>query len=147
MTATILRRDAAQSTLDAYQGQPFAWGRRDCIRMAAHVLKALGYKPRLSRGGYYGTALGARKALKKAGFDTIEAALDGLGLSRVPYAFAMPGDIVALPSAEDWPALGVVVAPGRVLAFSPHDGLCRLCAPAAEDVKIVWSAPPCRKPR
>lgn len=147
MTAVIQRRDAAQATLDQFQGQAFAWGSRDCIRLAAHALRGLGYQPRLSRGGYYKTALGARKALGRAGFGSIEAALDALGLARVSYAYAMAGDIVALPSAEDWPALGVVVAPGRVLAFSPHDGLCRLCAPSVADIKIVWSAPPCRKPR
>lgn len=144
----VARASAAQATMDAFLDQPFSWKRevgKDCVRLAAFDLKQLGYKPRLSRGGSYSTALGARKALKRAGYANIEAALDDLGLARMPWAHHLPGDIVALPSDEDWPALGVVVARETVLAFSPHTGLCQLAKPPAEDIRILWSARPCLK--
>lgn len=145
MTPLDLRVAAAQATRETFCDQPFIWGAHDCVRLAAHDLKGLGYKPRLSRGGFYETALGARKALKRTGFASIEAALDDLGLARLPWAYALPGDIVALPSFEDWPALGVVMDQTLVLAFAP-DGVCRLAKPAASDILCLWSAPPCLKP-
>ncbi len=146
MTPLDVRVAAAQATREAFCDQAFEWGVRDCVRLAAHDLKGLGYRPRLSRGGYYKTALSARKALKRTGFATLEAALDDLGLARLPWAYALPGDIVALPSAEDWPALGVVMDQTLVLAFAP-DGVCRLAKPAAADILCLWSAAPCLKPR
>jgi hypothetical protein len=147
MTPLEIRVVATEATMAAYQGQAFAWGRHDCVRLAAHVLRGLGYRPRLSRGGRYTTALGAMKALKRTGFASVEEALDALGLARVPWSYAMAGDIVALPGTEAMRALGVVIAPGHVLAFSPHDNLCRVAAPEAADILTLWSAPPCLKPR
>ena len=29
----LARRDAAQAALDAFLGQPFAWGQADCVRL------------------------------------------------------------------------------------------------------------------
>jgi len=147
MTPLSIRVAAAEATFAAYEGKRFVWGRHDCVRLAAHALRGLGYKPRLSRGGAYASALGAAKALKRTGFVSIEAALDDLGLARVSWSYAMAGDIVALPGTDCMRALGVVLGPGHVLAFSPHDDLCRVAAPPAEDVQILWSAPPCLKPR
>lgn len=146
MTPLDIRVAAAEATMAAFAGQTFGWGRFDCVRLAAHVLRGLGYRPRLSRGGRYSSALGAAKALKRTGFASIEEALDALGLARLPCSYAMAGDIVALPSNSSMLALGVVIAPGHVLAFSPHDNLCRVATPAARDILTLWSAPPCRKP-
>lgn len=141
----IVRRDAAQDTLNTFLGHPIEWGKADCVRMAAHALRELGYKPRLSRGGYYKNPLGARRALKRAGFDTLEAALDDLGLRRVPAAYALPGDIIALPGNGDWPALGVWLGNGAALAINMLSNTCDVCRPAAADILTVWSAPPCKK--
>lgn len=131
----------------AFAGAPFAWGKHDCVRLAAHALRGLGYKPRLSRAGRYSTALGAMKALKRTGFACIEDALDDLGLARLPWTYALPGDVVALPSGQEMRALGVVISHAHVLAFSPFDGLCSLATPSADDIVQLWSAPPCLKPR
>jgi hypothetical protein len=146
MTPLDIRVAAAEATMASFAGQTFAWGRHDCVRLAAHSLRGLGYHPRLSRGGRYSTALGAAKALKRTGFASIDDALDALGLARLPWSYALAGDIVALPGDASMRALGVVIAPGHVLAFSPHDNLCRVAAPSASDVLTLWSAPPCRKP-
>lgn len=146
MTPLDIRVAATDATMAAFVGQTFVWGRYDCVRLAAHVLRGLGYRPRLSRGGRYSSALGATKALRRTGFASIDDALDGLGLARLPWSYALAGDIVALPGNAAMRALGVVIAPGYVLAFSPHDNLCRVAAPSAADVLTLWSAPPCRKP-
>lgn len=143
MTFAIdIRTKAATATREAFIDQGFVWGTRDCVRLAAHALKGLGYKPALVRGGFYTTALGAQRAIRKAGYPSIEAALDGLGLARLPWSYALPGDIVALPSSERWPALAVVMDYQHVLAFSALDGTCRIARPKAEEILALWSAPP-----
>lgn len=138
-----LRVAAAQATLDRFMRTPFAWGVADCVRLAAFDLKALGYKVSLSAGGYYKSALGAAKALKRAGFDDLAAAVDGVGLMRAPYAYVLPGDLVGLVSGGEWPALGVALGNGRVLAFSQAHGVAGVCHPNPKtDVLCAWSAPP-----
>jgi hypothetical protein len=142
----IRRRDAAQATLNAFIGQPLVWGRFDCVRLAAFNLRQLGYKPRLVRGGAYRTPLGARQALKRAGFKSLEAALDDLGLPRVGHARILPGDVVALASGEDWPSLSVYLGNGRVLAFSAHHQMVAVAQPGPSDILDCWSARPCLMP-
>ena len=138
----VRRRDAAQATLDAYLGVEFAWGEVDCARMAAHHVRQLGYKPRLSRFGRYSTALGAAKALKRGGFDDLGAVLDDLGLIRIGYASHLVGDIFGLVSEPGWIALGVALGNGRVLAFNPHDNRGGVVEPGAPDIVACWRADP-----
>ena len=142
MQPLLIRRSAAQACLDRFAGQAFAWGRSDCARLAAFALRGLGHNPRLARFGTYSTAIGARRALKRAGFDTIEAALDGMGLPRIPPAAALPGDIIALPSADDeaWPALCVALGGGRVLGFHGEVGLAVVMQP--EVWGLAWRVDP-----
>lgn len=142
----ILRRDAAQSTLDRFLDKPFAWGKADCVRMVAHNLRALGYRPNLARGGSYSSEVAAKRALKAAGFTRLEETMDGIGLPRIPSASALVGDIVALTADDDWPALGVALGNGSVLAFNAHTGRAGVCKPAAADIVAAWRADPCRKP-
>ncbi|HEY1750313.1 MAG TPA: hypothetical protein VGG29_03565 [Caulobacteraceae bacterium] len=124
MTSLLhLRRDAAQATIDVFNNTLFDWGKRDCIRLAAFNLKQLGYKPALARGGYYTSARGALRALKRAGFDTTLEAMDSMRCPRIAPAAALMGDVIAYshPSME-MAALGVAVGNGRVLAFVEEDG-------------------------
>lgn len=139
----VRRVAAAQAAVKAFLGKPLDWGKTDCVRMVACDLKHLGHKPRLSRGGYYKTPLGARKALKRAGFASLEAALDDLGLPRIGYAAALPGDICALSSGEDWPGLAVALGNGRILAFSAAHGVCAVGQPRPDEILTVWKAGPC----
>lgn len=116
----VRRRDAAQATLDKFQGQPFKWGVRDCARLAAFHLRLMGYQVKMPPSGSYGSLLGARKALAKAGYDDLPAALDALGLRRIPPAAAAVGDLIQWPSENELAALGVVLGNGRMLAYHPE---------------------------
>ncbi|SNS53062.1 hypothetical protein SAMN06295912_108112 [Sphingomonas laterariae] len=137
------RRDAAQATLDRYRGQPFRFGRYDCCRLAAFHLRQLGYKPALARGGSYSSALGARRALARAGFASLAEALDTLGLERIPPAAAIVGDIVQADGEDAFGALAVVLGNGRIIGWAEgHDG--------AEVMQMIamntaWRVPPCPK--
>lgn len=147
MTSVMIqRRDAAQATLDHFRDKPFTWGKADCVRLVAFNLRKLGYRPSLAKGGAYSSEAGARRALKAAGFARLESTMDSIGLPRIGHASCLAGDIVAITSGEDWPALGVALGNGRVLAFNVHTGLAGVCAPDAADVVAAWKADPCLKP-
>ena len=142
----IRRVAAAQATYDAFFDREFAWGSTDCVRMAALDLLNLGYEPRLARGGAYRSALAARRALGRAGFASIEAALDDLGLPRIGHAARLPGDLLGFPSTDGWMALGVALGNGRALAIAPHTNRFAVVQPGHDDILACWKADPCRRP-
>jgi hypothetical protein len=117
--ALILRRDAAQATLDAWSDKPQRLGYADCVRMTASHLRLLGYKVKLPPSGSYRTINSAMKALATAGYASIEEALDAMGLERVAPAATIVGDIILMPAAHELGALVVVMGNGRVAGW--HD--------------------------
>lgn len=140
MTPIIRRQRAAQSCIDRFNGKTYAPGKRDCAVLALHALHGMGVKG--LKIGRYGTAAGAVRAMKKAGFDTLADGVDTV-LSRIPPAAALPGDIIALESEPGCPfgsALTVAVGNGRVIGF--FDGVGAVIQP----LKFVcaWRAE-CRK--
>lgn len=138
----MVRMLVAQSTLDAFRDQPFVWGQTDCLTLASHSARLLGYRLATATGGSYSSQIGATKALKRAGYKTLGEGLEDAGLTPIAYAYALPGDIVALPSLVKMDALGVVVAPRLILAFDAATDLCRLARPEASDILATWAAPP-----
>ncbi|WP_230770713.1 DUF6950 family protein [Sphingomonas sp. Leaf4] len=119
MSRMIRRQQATQAAVDRFQGKPFEWGRYDCVRLAAFMLREMGHRPGLGRAGSYKTAKGAVGALRRAGYATLAEAMDGLGLQRIPPAAALPGDIVMVPSDGAWSgSLMVAVGNGRTIGWA-----------------------------
>jgi hypothetical protein len=137
-----LRRQATDTVLAKFDGRSFAWGRFDCVRLAASSMKALGHKVSLSKGGAYSSARGAVRALRRAGYDNPVEALDAR-LVRIPPASAWPGDIVAFESGEDWPSLMVALYLGHVLGFMPDAAGALRCGVIAPEKLYVaaWRVP------
>ena len=96
MNPLMLRQQAAQATIDRFQGRPLALGKDDCVRMTVFCLKKLGVKFSLLKIGPYKTEIGAAKVLKDLGFAGITEAVDALGLPRIAPAMCLPGDSMAL---------------------------------------------------
>ena len=119
---TILDRKAAaaQKTLDAWSVRPIKLGTSDCVRMSAFHLRLLGRKVKLPPSGSYRTVNSARKALKAAGYESLGAALDAMGLERIAPAAAVVGDIIAMPADDQLGALSICLGNGRVLGY--HEG-------------------------
>lgn len=115
------RRDAAQATLLRFDGAAFRWSTNDCTRLAAFHARKMGHKPNMPKSGSYSSLLGAAKALKAAGFDSLTAAVDAMFV-QIPPATALVGDLVALPGEGGWPALCVYLGNGRVLGFKDGRG-------------------------
>ncbi|WBO23926.1 DUF6950 family protein [Sphingomonas abietis] len=140
----IVRRDAAQATLDAYMERPFAWGTGDCGQMALDHLAqftklATPIAAVRAKLGAYNTAIGARRAIGRLGFASLAEQLDALGLEQIAPASAWVGDIVAGPSVGAMDALTVYLGNGVVVGFveeSPHGTHFRLLNPVA-----AWRVP------
>jgi hypothetical protein len=115
----IRRVAAAQATLDHFKGKPFVLGEADCARMAAFHLRQLKLKLKIAKAGSYKSPLSARRALIRAGFESLADALDKHGFARIPPAAAVVGDILALPAEDDLGALAVALGNGRVLGWHP----------------------------
>ena len=142
MTTILERRvAAAQATLDHFTGRPFVWGKCDCAIMAADVLRRLGRTTPLRSFGSYRTALSATRALKKKGFADLPAVLDDYGLLRIPYAAALPGDIVSTPGEDAWgDALAVDLGRGRYLGFARDVEGARAGVITLPVVNAAWRA-------
>lgn len=142
---------AVQATLDAFIGKPFAWGREDCLRLAAHTLRGLGHKPRLHRGGAYSSEKGAARALVRAGFRDTSDWMDDFGFLRIPPAAALPGDILGFRhhTLGPWTCLAVAIGQGRMLAFvDSDDGAGPVCVATLPPFHVdgaeyvAWRCPP-----
>ncbi|MDO1560429.1 hypothetical protein Q0812_13420 [Brevundimonas sp. 2R-24] len=122
----------AQAAVNKYSGRPFEWGRADCVRLAAFVLREAGRPVSLTKAGAYSTATGALRALKRAGFSTLPEAVSAHGLVEIAPAAAWPGDLMLLPQEGEgtWGgALVVRLTNGRALGFI--DGVGAILQPSA----------------
>lgn len=119
------RVEIAQAAVDRFCGYPVAMGERDCVRLAAFVLRAAGYPVSLVKAGSYSTLRGARRALTRAGFATLAEAVDAQGLTRIAPAARWPADIIAMPAEADDPfgcSLAVALTNGRILGLHHETG-------------------------
>lgn len=133
MTNPMVRRvDAVQATIDRFRDKPLKLGTDDCVRMAAFALRKQGVKASLLKAGSYSSETGARRAMKRLGYETLADALDALGLPRIAPAACLPGDILSLRAADgDDLALAVAVGNGRALGFWEAAGVCTVFQPLA----------------
>ena len=119
----IARAKAAEATVARFDGQPFEWGRNDCLRMVAHALREIGRSPPLREAGEYRFLLGARRALKRRGHASLDKWVDTWGHVRIPSAMVMSCDVVAFSTDDPaMPALAPVLSNGRRFGFMPEVG-------------------------
>lgn len=138
----VHRVAAAQATLNRFRDQPLRLGLNDCVRMTAFHLRKLGYTVKLPPSGTYRTPRQALKLLKERGYGDLGAALDALGLERIPPAAAVVGDIVQLPAVDQLGALTIAMGNGRLAGYHA-DALDRgavVMQPKA--FESAWRAPP-----
>lgn len=116
-------RSRYDATIDMIRDNTFDWGEFDCLfGLVVPVIVALTGEPKFERfRGRYRTAKGALGVMRRAGFKTL-ADLAASELPEVHPSMCQLGDIVAIPSGDDFGfALGVVNG-DRVFVLHP-DGL------------------------
>lgn len=105
MHDALRRHRALEKTQAKYAGKPFAWGRNDCVRMARAHLVAMGHR-KIPKIPPYSSGIGAKRALKAAGAESIEGLLDGL-LPRIAPAMMRIGDIAVMQGDELFDAITI----------------------------------------
>lgn len=101
------RRLATEKTLARFRNKPFDWTKSaTCIHLARFHAINMGHKPpTIPR---FRSALGARKALRGTGHQSLESLLDGL-FERIAPAFMMLGDLALVPGDNGETAMGALL--------------------------------------
>lgn len=136
MNVLVKRQKALQATMAWVGSREFAWGSTDCAKLIAFHLKQLGYKVRLSKAGPYKTALKAKAALKRLGYESLPDAMDGHGFVRILPAMMVIGDIVSFPCDHELGALGIYVGNGNMLAF--HEAHAHAVVMTMNVIDTAW---------
>jgi hypothetical protein len=124
----VAKKDSTDQAMADYLGVALDYGKADCGTMVDEHLVRLGYPSQLPAGGHYAAERTALRAIRRAGFKDLAAAMDAQGLERIGLASVMQGDIVAVPG-EGWPyALQIALGNGRRLGFF-EDGTCQVLEP------------------
>ncbi len=138
MTILLRRHKAADAAVRRFKDRTLRAGTNDCVRMGAFVLRQMGYGSKLPKSGEYRTMAAGLRRLRELGFDSVEAALDGMGLVRTNLARALPADIIAVPGENALPALWIALPNGRALGWHQDSDRCAIIQPTLSDA-IVWS--------
>lgn len=130
------RMDALEAVRDRFEGKPFRLGTNDCAQLVRRMLREMGH-PALPRPKPYTTELGARRELKRLGFDSLEALMDSL-LPRIAPAAMLAGDI-GLVDAEPAGGETLVVSLGHKFWGwnHDHDAMAPL-EPLGDVIKAAW---------
>ncbi|QAY77929.1 hypothetical protein [Sphingosinicella sp. BN140058] len=117
MNPLLVRQVATARTIDRFRQAPHAWGTADCWQMARFHLR--GMKVKLPRCRAYKSAIGAKRALREMGFDTLEGLLDSF-LLRIAPAEALLGDIVLMQGDALFDAITISVGE-KVIGWHQED--------------------------
>lgn len=127
----IRRERALNATMDQFGGKAFDLGSADCAKLVRFHLAKMGHRG-LPEPPDYSSPIGATKALKAVGFDSLEALFDSL-LPRIAPAFMLPGDIglvKAEKGAAAWRSGTVVISVGRkFLGWHPDNPILAIIHP------------------
>ncbi len=129
MTMDLSKRAKITSASTArWRGRPFSWGKADCWMLAAAHLKAMGHGKVLPKVRHYRELTGAVRALREHGVRRVPDYLDTIPtITRLPSpAFALPGDLVALPAEDSLGAICIYLGNGAVLGWHPDAEGCEV---------------------
>jgi hypothetical protein len=115
------RARATEAVLARFRDKPFDWAGANCIRLARAQAAALGHS--VPPVPVFRTALGAKRALKKRGANSVSALLDAHFERWAAPAFARLGDLVAGPAdpAHGLEAVGIADGQGNVWGWSQQN--------------------------
>jgi len=118
MTELVRRAAATRLTFAKYGSLPFSWSNRaTCLHAARFHLRKMGHRPPPIPD--FRSALGAQRALVKAGFSTITDLLDSL-LPRIAPAEMIVGDIAVLPGDDGFDSI-VISSGSKLVGYHQDD--------------------------
>lgn len=97
------RVDATQATQERFKGKPFDWSTQGtCIHLLRYHAAQMGHQlPIVPR---FRSAIGAKKALRAQGVETLPELLDK-HFPRIPAAYLKVGDVACFPGDDHFDAL------------------------------------------
>lgn len=130
----LAERVAATETVIArYRRKPFDWTTTGtCIHLARAQMIAMGHKAPTVPA--FRSAIGAGKAMKKAGYASLENLLDTL-LPRIAPAAMLVGDLALMEGEPPFDAI-VIAAGHKVFGF--HEDVDGLAVIADPIFKAAW---------
>lgn len=113
------RKAAIEATRARFEGRPHAYGKVDCIKIAAGHARHMGHHRALGlqKAGTWSSALGAMRALKKMGFDRVFDAVDAAGFEPIAPAMILPGDLIGSAGTDGLDAIGIWLGNMAILGF------------------------------
>lgn len=133
------RMDALEAVRERFEGKPFRLGTNDCGQMVRRLLREMGH-PSLPNPKRYSTPLGARRELKRLGFDSLEAMMDAL-LPRIAPAAMLAGDVGLVAGEPESGGETLVVSLGRKFWGWNPDGerdVMSVQEPQGDVISIAW---------
>jgi hypothetical protein len=138
MTELERRVAATQATEQRFRDRPFDWAKAaTCIHLVRFHAAQLGHQlPIVPR---FRSALGARKALKATGYDSLPALMDAHFLS-VPAAYLRVGDVLAVPGDGGFDALWIKGGIDKFLGWTEQAEGCEIIAMSGDDIRQAVGA-------
>jgi hypothetical protein len=126
---------ATEKVVARFRGKPFDWRTGvTCVHLARAQMRALGHRPPTMPR--FRSALAAHRALKAAGFDTLEALLDSM-LPRIAPAAMWPGDLALVPGEPPFDAIAVSAGGALLMYHQDAEGLANV-KDALPQVTAAW---------
>jgi hypothetical protein len=129
------RTKRLEKTLSKFRNRAFDWSNgATCIHVFRTHLKNMGHKvPAVPK---FTTALGAKRAMDGAGFESLEQMADSF-LERIPPASMLIGDIALMDGEEMFDALVISAGPGgKVLGWHQEAPAFAVLIPL--QIKLAW---------
>ena len=113
------RRRAIATTRKRWEAKPHRFGAADCVKVGAAHVRNMGHRKGLglAKAGTYRNAIGAKRALQRAGFDGVADALTAAGFAEIAPAAALPGDLLIADGSHGLDAVGIVIAQDTLLGY------------------------------
>lgn len=123
MTELERRVEATKATQARYQGRAFDWAKQaTCIHLVRFHAAQMGHDlPIVTR---FRSALGAKKALKAQGVETLPELMDK-HFPRIPAAQMLVGDVIAIPGEGGFDALMIYGQLRACLGWQEQSKICQ----------------------
>ena len=117
------RRRAVAATRKRFEGKPHRFGVNDCVKAGAAHVRNMGHRKALglAKAGSYKNAIGAKRALQRAGFGSVADALTAAGFPEIAPAAALPGDLLIASGTHGLDAVGVLIAHDTLFGYLEDD--------------------------
>lgn len=110
----VRRRDVTKLTRDRFKGVDFQWSSASCLHMAHSHLSEMGHV--LPDIPPFDTALGAARAMKERGWESVADMLDEF-LPRIAPASMWLGDLALIKGAGGLDAIFICAGPLKVFGW------------------------------